>query len=160
MWVMSCPSPPLRTSADPPVGPRRGSFLSSLGRSSRAFSLLETIVALGILGIVLTLMMSMLVHHSAIDRRVDAHLGALRALEAHHDALRAGWNPTPGENFWAEGRRSLTPLMSPSEVDATALWAEVTALSPKGFYKVELTIQYRLGAQTFDQELEGLFWKG
>ena len=129
-------------------------------RRLQAFSLLEAVVALGILGVVLALMMSMLVHHSTIDRRVDAHLGALRALEAHHDALRAGWNPTPGENFWQEGRRAVVPLTTPSEVDAMALWAEVTELSPRGFFKVALTVQYRLGAQSFDQKLEALFWRG
>lgn len=156
-------NPPCPTS-DPSGSPSPVPSLRDSAAATRSggFSLLEAIIALGILGIVLTSMLTLLAQHSAVDRRVDGHLGALRALEAHHEALRANWNPLLGqsENYWQAGRRQLIPLTSPTEVDAFVLWSEVTELAPAGLFKVQLKVQYRLGTQSYDQQLEALFWRG
>ncbi len=137
---------------------------SRTGGRSRAmgFTLLEAAVALAVLGVALTSMLTILAQHAVVDRRVDAHLGALRALEAHHEALRGRWTPNPAESLWqdAKVRVRLTPILTPGEVDSFFIWAETEPLAIKGLYRVVLDVRYTLGPQTFTQSLETRFWRG
>ncbi len=126
------------------------------------FTLLEAVVALAVLGIVLASMLTLLAQHAAVDRRLDAHLGAIRALEAHHEALRGFWVPDPDEPLWRNEkvRLKLPPILVPEEVDGFSIWAETEPLLPNGLYKVRLETKYRLGKQHFTQVLETHFWRG
>lgn len=134
--------------------------MSSRWRPRVGFTLLEAVVALAVLGVVLTSMLTLLVQHTRLDRRLDAHTGALRALEAHHEALRAYWTPTTSSNnFWQGGNFVIAPLQSPAAVDSFTMSAEVTPLVPAGLFKIKLVARYSLGRQQFDQSMETRFWR-
>ena len=125
----------------------------------RGFTLLEAVVGLAILGVILTSMLTILAQYTAVDRRVDAHLGALRSLETHHEALRSGWTPLTVYPFWSPRRQEIPMLVSPPGVDSARMFGEVSSMGQNGFYKVKLELLYTLGNQSFDQEMEVLFWR-
>lgn len=135
---------------------------TSQKRSNRGFTLLEAIVGLAVLGIAVLSMLALLSQHALVERRLDAHLGALRALEAHHEALRGSWVPDIEESLWQDARVKvkLETIQTPDEVDGFVVFAETEPLSPAGLYKVVLEARYTLGRQPFTQRLETRFWRG
>ncbi len=132
-------------------------------RSSRTagFTLLEAVVALAVLGVTLVSMLAILAQYAAVDRRLNAHIGALRALEAHHEALRGFWVPDPTEPLWSDVkvRQKLVPILVPEDVDTFSIWAETEPLLPTGLYRLRLETKYSLGKQKFSQVLESRFWR-
>ena len=136
----------------------------SVRSSNRAqgFTLLEAVVALAVLGVALTSMLTLLAQHAAVDRRVDAHLGALRALEAHHEALRGFWVPDPDQPLWqsTKTRIQVPPIMTPEETDTFLIWAETEPLAPTGLFRLVLDVRYTVGTKTYTQRLETRFWRG
>lgn len=121
----------------------------------RGFSLLETLVALAVLGLALVSTITLLTGHHAADRRIDGHLRALQVLEAEHEALRGGL-PLPLE----EGSHSLVPIVSPGEpLRDVSLTAEVKPLEPSGLYSVKLICRYRVDRGGFSRTLEIRLWR-
>ncbi|MEM9555918.1 MAG: type II secretion system protein [Acidobacteriota bacterium] len=121
----------------------------------RAYSLIEVLVALLLLTIVLTGTITMFVRATEIERRADAQLSVLRALEAEHEALRAG-RPFPK----ADGRYTVAAVLPPgSSVEDFEMVLEVAVIDPNGIYGVTLDATYRLGPRTFRRLLEVRVWR-
>jgi prepilin-type N-terminal cleavage/methylation domain-containing protein len=67
--------------------------LSRQCRRQRGFSLIETLIALAILGTALLLGAALLLQHPRVLRRLDAQREAYRAIESTLEAVRAGALP-------------------------------------------------------------------
>lgn len=113
-------------------------------RSQRGFSLVETLIALTILGIALLLGMSLLLEQPRIARRLDAQRRALSELESTMEALRSGAIPL-------ESTR-LGPSGSPAVV------IQVTPAGPPDLYEVSLRAVYLVEGRTRERTLESLIW--
>lgn len=119
------------------------------------FSFLEAIVALAILGIVITSMVTILSRHSFLDRHLDGHLEALRSIEAQAEAMRGGMQ-FPVD----DGTHELVPVLAPGEpVENFALRAKVLRLGPGRFYSVTFVATYRVGRAEFSRTLETRLWR-
>ena len=121
------------------------------------FSLLETLVALSLLGTALLLTMALLAQEPLVGRRLTAHAEVLEVLDTVHEALRAGL-AMPGS-----ARIDWQALYDPDrELEAASnlvIFSEVEALSPRGLSRVELRARYSVGERSFDHVLETMIWR-
>lgn len=114
-------------------------------RARRGFSLVETLIALTILGTALLLGMSLVLQQPRVARRLDAQRRALAELESTMEALRSGAIPLES------GR------LGPS--DAPAVVIDVSpAAGPPGLYEVSLRAVYLVEGQTRERTLDTLIW--
>lgn len=120
----------------------------------RGFTLLETLVALTILGFALIAMVGVLAQSSTFENRLDLHRLAIRELEAQHEALRAG-APLPGLDGTYQ-RGAITNLHG---LEAPAVSMTVKPGTKYGLYAVTLKIRYRIANQTFARTLDLLTWR-
>lgn len=136
-----------------------GSVTCSLSRGSAVrgagFSLIETLVALSLVGVALLLTMSLIFQEPRALRRIAAHEEALRALEVTLEAVRAGSAVPPGREQVA-----LEALYQPEEPAATDLrvWTERDGTLPGGLFHLTLTARYRVGPQRFQRTVETMVW--
>jgi type II secretion system protein I len=119
------------------------------------FTLLETLVALAILGIALLLVLSLVLNQPRMLKRLDAQRQAYRAIEGTLEAVRAGAIPLETTHFadfdFAAG--------TPAPPDLT-LQMDVTPLAaPPGLYKVSLSAHYTFAGQGFDKKVQTLVWQ-
>jgi type II secretory pathway pseudopilin PulG len=125
--------------------------MSRSKRATVAFSLLEALIALTILGVVMLATGLALQHALAFERRVKAHHAVLRALEAEHEALRAGI-------AFSLGDHELVPTLAPTSDTGISdfrlrLQAEQSSAF-LGLYELELEARYELNQQSFTRKLE------
>ncbi len=122
------------------------------------FSLLETVVALALLGMALLFSMSLIAQEPLIQRRLAAHAEALSVLDTLHEAVRAGMSLplVPKRLDW---QSLYDPPRELSAARDLAVWAEVETLAPEGLYKVTLKARYFVGTESFDRTLETLIWR-
>lgn len=120
----------------------------------RGFTLLETLIALTILGFALISMVGWLAQSATFENRLDLHRVAIRELEAQHEALRAG-AVLPG----AEGLFALAPITPLDQLEAPQLSLKVEPKTPTGLFHVEIEIRYRIAGQKFQRHLEALTWR-
>lgn len=126
-------------------------------RGTRGFSLLEVLVALSILGLTLVFFTQILVSEAALERRHRADAAALQTLEAHAEAIRAGWGGP-----WRDGREELELLVSPAPGSGIAdlrLTKDVRSLSPAGLYSVDLRLRFRAGGREESRSVEMRLWR-
>ncbi len=121
---------------------------------SRAFTLLETLVALVILGIALISMVGWLARSAAIENRLDLHRVAIRELEAQHEALRAGCC-LPG----TDGLYTLSPITDISALGTPKITLEVKPQSKAGLYGLVFKLKYGIGQERFEKQVEALSWR-
>ena len=119
----------------------------------RGTSLIETLVALSLLGVALLLTMALLVQEPAARARLDAHGEALLLLDRELESARAGlWVPAVGEQ---------TLEVELSE-DSTLDLIEVKALRKerprRGLAELTLTARYRVGGGVFERELKTMLF--
>jgi len=119
------------------------------------FTLVETLVALAILGIALLLVLSLVLNQPRMLKRLDAQRQAYRAIEGTLEAVRAGAIPLETTYFtdfdFAAG--------TPAPPDLT-LRMDVTPLAAyPGLYKVSLSAHYALAGQGFDKKVQTLVWQ-
>jgi prepilin-type N-terminal cleavage/methylation domain-containing protein len=125
----------------------------SKARVQRGFSLLETLIALAILGGVLIVFLQWVWQGWAIEKRIAVHQLALRELEAQNEALRAsGAVPTLEEV-------ELTPLTDLDRVEDPRVVVAWAAREPIGLHTVVFTVSYRIGGQPFSRSLTTLSWQ-
>ncbi len=119
------------------------------------FSLVETLVALSLLGVALLLTLSLIYQEPRALRRLAAHEQALGALEGTLEAVRAGLRVPAGRESV-----DLAALYRPEEAIAEDLvvWSEREPASAGGLYRLTLTARYRVGGQRFQRTVETLVW--
>lgn len=122
------------------------------------FSLLETLVALTLTGMVLLFTLSILAHEARIERTTAAHGEALDILGTVHEAIRAGLPLTVGSELvdWAALH---DPPRETAVAERLTIAAEVRPLTPAGLYHVTLTARYAVGPWPFERRLETLIWR-
>ncbi len=120
----------------------------------RAFSLLETLIALTILGFALVSMVGWLAQSSSFEKQLDRHRVAIRELDAQHEALRGG-SPLPG----LTGSYPLTAITDLAELEAPRLSMTIKPGPKAGLYEVDLELRYRIANQSFARRLEALTWR-
>lgn len=119
------------------------------------FTLMETLVALSLVGIALLLTLSLVFQEPRTVRRIAAHEEALRALEVTLEAVRAGRRVPPGR-----APVELSTLHQPAASVATDLrvWTERHRSSPAGLFRLTVTARYRVGSRRFHREIETMVW--
>ena len=119
------------------------------------FTLMETLVALSLVGIALLLTLSLIFQEPRTLRRITAHAEALRALDVTLEAVRAGRRVPPGRE-----QVELAALYQPVEPVAMDLrvWTEREVAAAGGLYRLTLTARYRVDGQRFQRELETMVW--
>ena len=113
--------------------------------SPRGFSLLETLIALTILGIALLLGMSLLLQQPRVVRRLDAQRRALAELESTMEALRSGAIPLQSARLGPSDTPAVVIDVSPAE-------------GPPGLYQVSLRAIYLVEGRTLERTLDTLIW--
>lgn len=120
----------------------------------RGFTLLETLVALTILGFALISMVLLVAQATTFERRLDLHRVAIRELEAQHESLRAGY-PLPGYS----GTYEPSTITDLSRLTEPKLTLEVAGAGQVGLYRLDFKLRYRIGAQPFERRLETLTYR-
>lgn len=120
------------------------------------FALIEALVALALVSLALLMGMAILLRQPRAQSRLDAGGGALRAIEASVETLRA----TPGLTL--DGRRLTPGLEYPEspDVDGLQVWLESAAEDgPEGLWRISLEARYLVGKEPHRKRLETLLWR-
>jgi hypothetical protein len=120
--------------------------------------LVETLVALMLIGLALFFAMSLLAQEPLVLRRLQAHHEVLEVLDTVHEAIRAGMSLRRGSH-----RLDWQALYDPPRTLAVAtdliVWSEVEAEGPPGLYRMTLRARYFVGNQSFDRVLASRIWR-
>jgi prepilin-type N-terminal cleavage/methylation domain-containing protein len=115
------------------------------------FSLVETLIALAIVALVMTVGMSLLAQQSGVVRRQEAHQEAMRIIESTLEGVRGGLVPL------ISGRQQV-PVTS-TQTDALVLWMEVTPRDePPNLFEVSVEARYVVGSQTLRRGVKTMVW--
>ena len=122
---------------------------------NRAFTLLETLVALAILGIALASSIALMAQYQVLDRRVSGHLEAQRCFEAQVEALRGGLLLPLDEG------EHLLPAQRPAQwpVESMRYRATVEHDDTPGLFFVELVGSYEILGRAFERRVELYLWR-
>jgi len=119
------------------------------------FTLLETLIALVILGFALLFVLTLVLNQPRMLKRLDAQRQAYRAIEGTLEAVRAGGIPLQSAHFADFDFLAGTP--APPDL---TLQMDVVALpTPAGLYRVSLAAHYTLAGQGIDQKVQTLVWQ-
>src|SRR5687768_13775057 len=114
----------------------------------RGSILVESLVALVLLGVALLMGLPLLFGQPGAVRRLDAQRVALGALDSTLEAVRTGALPLQSARYGAG-----TP-------DDPVVWVEVEPQSGSaGLYRVTLRAIYRVQNQTLERQVETLVWR-
>lgn len=142
-----------RYSALPVLSSARARY-NAVAMERRAFSLLETLIALTILGIAIFSMVGWLVRSVSFEGRLEHHRLALRELEAQAESMRAGM-PLPG----LDGSYVVAPITDLSRLEAPVVRLTVAPTGQAGLYSVQFVARYRIRGQPFERKLDSLTWR-
>ena len=118
----------------------------------RGFSLIEALVALAIVGLTMTVGMSLLAQQSDVARRLRAHQEAMQIVESTLEAVRAGLIPL------TSGR--LQPPVASTETEALVLWLEVKPRAePPGLSEVLVEARYVVGPRMLRRGVRTMVWR-
>lgn len=128
-------------------------------RRSRAevgFSLIETLVALLILGWLLMVAVLLLVQEPVIARRMTAAEEALSAVEMTLEAFRAGLPPplTSGQLD-----PSLVVLPTFSAAENPTVWVEVEPQAISGLTALTVEVRYTVQQHPFRRSAQTMVWR-
>ena len=124
-------------------------------RSQRGFSLLETLVALSLLGVAMLMTLSLMFQEPRVVRRLTAHEQVLRALEETLEGIRAGRIVQVGQH-----RVDPEAWSSPAAPVAQdlSMWTVREEESASGLYRLSLMARYRVDGRWFDRTIETKGW--
>ncbi len=124
-------------------------------KSKAGFTLVETLVALSLLGVAMLLTLSLIFQEPRALSRLAAHEQAMRALEQTLESIRAG-RAVP------LGKEVVDPewLLLPEDPAARDLkiWSERQAESGSGLYRLTLTARYRVARRWYTRSIDTLVW--
>jgi len=124
-------------------------------RAGNGFTLVETLIALVLLGVALLLGLALLLAQPRMLARLDAERQAFRAMEGTLEAIRAGAIPLQPAHF--EGFDLSAGRPAPSDL---ALSLDVQPVgSPPDLYRVSLRAHYSVAGKGVDQRVETLVWQ-
>ncbi len=127
-------------------------------RSSAGFTLLESLVALVLIGVILLLTLSLMAQEPQIQRRLDAHVEVLDILEGAHESLRAGRPILQGRQIF--DWRAFEPTGGLRFAQDLQMWIEAFPYGTvDGLFQVHLRARYAVGRQTFDREVTTIAWR-
>ena len=110
-------------------------------RSEGGFTLIETLIALVLVGFMLLLGMTTLVLQPQVIERLDHQDQALEALKTTHEALRAGLLPLQNTEL-------------PATSDSPALKIDVEPADVEALFLVRIQANYHLHGQDVTRVLE------
>lgn len=120
----------------------------------RAFTLLESLIAVTILGMAIVVFTTWIWQAWGAEKRIEVHRLALRELEAQNEALRA-----TGSSPVTITSRELPPLTDLSRLDGAVVEASGVAKTPPGLYEITLRVRYQLAGQEFVRTMTTLTWQ-
>lgn len=123
-------------------------------RGQSGFSLVETVVALAILGTVLLLGMALLLQHPRVVKRVDAERQAYRALESTLESVRAGLLPLQSSTL--DGFVTAAGGAPPKGL---AISMDVQPQPAPGLYRVTLVARYSVFDEKKEKTVETMVWR-
>ena len=127
-------------------------------RSCDGFTLLESLVALVLIGVILLLTMSLMAQEPQIQRRLDAHVEVLDILEGAHESLRAGLPILEGRHPFEW--RAFEPEGGLRFAQGLQMWIEAFPYGTvEGLFQVHLRARYSVGRQSFDREVITIAWR-
>ncbi len=126
------------------------------GRSSHGFTLIESLVALSLLGVAMLLTLSLLMQEPRALQRLEAHREVLRAMEQVLEGIRAGLTVPSGRQPVDPGAISLP---DGAVVQDLRLWTESSEESGSGLFRLTLVARYRVGSQWYNRALETRVWQ-
>jgi prepilin-type N-terminal cleavage/methylation domain-containing protein len=120
----------------------------------RGFSLVETLIALAILGIALLLGLSLLLQQPRIALRLDGERQAYRAIEATLESVRAGLIPLQTAEF----QSFVTAAGGPAPADLK-LSMDVQPAGSPGLYQITLRVRYQVAGFPHEKSVDTLVWQ-
>jgi prepilin-type N-terminal cleavage/methylation domain-containing protein len=129
--------------------------------SASGFSLLETLVAMALLGVVLLFTLSLLVQEPLVTRRLDAHREVLEVLDTVHEEIRSGMtlSLTPERLDWQTLYEPPRELQVATNLTITSVVEPVSPSALPGLFQVTLTARYLVGRRSFQHELQTRIWR-
>ena len=124
-------------------------------KEKRAFTLIETLMALAILGIALASSIALMAQYQVLDRRASGQLEAQRCLEAQVEALRGGLHVPLAEGDYA------LPVQREAQEPVTRqrYRALVELDETPGLYFVELVASYEILGRAYERRVELYLWR-
>lgn len=123
------------------------------------FSLIETLVALTLIGVTLLLAMSLLAQEPGMARRLAAQEEVLGILDVVHESLRAG-HPLPDGTEPLDWQSFFEAGYAPRTAETLQIWSEVTPHSGRGLDQVVLRARWSADGRTFERTVQTLVWGG
>lgn len=121
----------------------------------QGFSLLETLVALTLIGVALLLTMALLAQHPWVSRRLDAHLEAIHVLDQTHEAVRAGLS-IPSSGSATVDWQTFDPPPSVTVAENLRVVLEVEATGTPHLVHLTLRARYSVRGGSFERTVETL----
>jgi prepilin-type N-terminal cleavage/methylation domain-containing protein len=118
-------------------------------RLPHGFTLIETLVALLILGVALLAGMTLVLQQPRVVRRIDAGRQAVHAMESTLESMRAGLVPIQSQEL--DGFANSAP-------DLKVAVTVIPEPAP-GLYQVSLVASYSVFGQAKRREMQTLLWR-